>query len=122
MTRHRITTAEYSAIRKEAKENATLEEVVAAGTKASKAARAKGPGLGNEEFLARAKRIEASLNRAAAEVTEALDDEESTYDDLTNAQLSELLEQRDLPHSGTKAELIARLQESDAAQAAENTE
>lgn len=113
MTRHRITTAEYSALRAEAKEKATLQQVVEEGTKASKAARAKGVSLGNEEFLARAKRIESIHNAARTKVEEVAADDEVTYDDLTKDELSELLKERDLPHSGNKDELIARLVESD---------
>jgi len=42
------------------------------------------------------------------------DDEDAVaYEDLTNAQLAELLEARDLPKSGTKAEMVARLIEDD---------
>ena len=120
MTRHRITTAEYSAIRAEAKEKATLEEVVAEGKKASDAARAQKVSLGNEEFLARAKRIESAMNRSAQEVQSAATVDE--YSDLSNAELSDLLKERELPHSGSKAELVARLQESDAAQAEDATQ
>jgi hypothetical protein len=45
---------------------------------------------------------------------EDVDDEES-YEDLTKDQLKELAEERGLAHSGTKAELVARLEEYDAA-------
>jgi coenzyme F420-reducing hydrogenase alpha subunit len=120
MTRHRITTAEYSALRKEAKENATLAQVVEEGTKASKEARAKSPGLGNEEFLARAKRIESAMNRASQDVQDAANVDE--YSDLSKDELVELLKERELPHSGTKPELVARLQESDAEQAEDATQ
>lgn len=116
MTRHRITTAEYSALREEAKSKATLQQVVEEGTKASKAARAKGVSLGNEEFLARAKRIESIHEKARLGVEEVASDDEVTYDDLTVAELSELLKERDLPHTGKKDELIARLVEADNAE------
>lgn len=42
------------------------------------------------------------------------DDLEESYDDLTKDQLKELCEERELPVSGNKAELIARLEEDDA--------
>lgn len=121
MARHRITTAEYSALRAEAKSNATLQQVVEDNVKAKDAAAAKRPTLGNEEFLARAKRIESAHNAARTQVEAVAADDEFTYDDLKVAELSELLKERDLPHSGTKDELIARLVEADAAQA-EGTE
>lgn len=41
-------------------------------------------------------------------------DHPDNYEDMTNAELSAELERRDLPHSGTKAELVERLRESDA--------
>lgn len=40
-------------------------------------------------------------------------EEEGPYDGLTNDELSEILKERELPHSGTKQELIDRLIESD---------
>lgn len=40
-------------------------------------------------------------------------DADGSYDDLSKDELKELLEQRDLPVSGNKAELIARLEEDD---------
>jgi len=42
-------------------------------------------------------------------------DADSVYAGLTVAELKEQLAERELPLSGTKAELIARLEESDAA-------
>lgn len=38
---------------------------------------------------------------------------DSTYEDMTKDELQELLRQRDLPVSGNKDELVARLNESD---------
>lgn len=120
MPRHRITTAEYSKLRKDAKENATLQELVEEGTKASKKARAQRVSLGNEEFLARAKRIESAMNKAVEDVEGAASVD--AYDDLSKDELVDLLKERELPHSGTKPELVARLQEADAAQAEAETE
>lgn len=40
---------------------------------------------------------------------------EADYEDLTKSQLEEMLEERDLPKSGTKPELIERLKAHDAA-------
>lgn len=115
MTRHRITTAEYTALRAAAKENATLQDVVQENKAAKEAAQAKRVTLGNEEFLARAKRIESIHEKARLGVEEVASDDEVTYDDLTVAELSDLLKERDLPHTGKKDELIARLVESDTA-------
>jgi SAP domain-containing ribonucleoprotein len=44
------------------------------------------------------------------------------YSKRTNAELGDLLKARSLPHTGKKAELIARLQEHDAKEAAANTQ
>ena len=58
----------------------------------------------------------------AAETTSDVDedsDEDLTYADLSKDDLKELLEQRELPVSGNKAELIARLEEDDAAEEAD---
>lgn len=43
----------------------------------------------------------------------SLSDTPVTYEDLTNAELSDILRERDLPTSGTKDQLVARLIESD---------
>ncbi len=43
--------------------------------------------------------------------SQGADDE---YDNMTNAELEDELVRRDLPKSGNKAEMIARLRESDA--------
>lgn len=111
----RVTQADWDAARAERKAVAavTVAENAEAAKAAKDAARAKGPGLGNEEFLARAKRIESIHNAAHAQVAELASDSEVGYEDLSKDELSELLKERDLPHSGTKAELIARLEEAD---------
>lgn len=50
----------------------------------------------------------------AAEVeAEAPQEEVEGYESMTNAELRELLTERELPTSGTKAELVARLQENE---------
>jgi hypothetical protein len=105
--------AVYDAARAEAKERAavTVAAQAEAAQEAKKAAQAKAPGLGNEEFLARAKRIESAMNRAVEDVEGAA--EVDSYDDLTSEELSDLLKERDLPHSGTKAEKLDRLREDD---------
>lgn len=60
-----------------------------------------------------------SVEEAKAAAADARQDDEEDaeedgpYDGLTNAELSAELEERGLPHTGTKAELIARLTESD---------
>lgn len=41
--------------------------------------------------------------------------ENGSYDDMTKAELEEALVARDLPKTGNKDELIARLQEADSA-------
>jgi hypothetical protein len=57
---------------------------------------------------------------SAADATEAARAEEKAareggeYGDMTKDQLSALLEERGLPHSGTRQELINRLEQSDA--------
>lgn len=43
--------------------------------------------------------------------------EAKKYDDLTNDELKDLLSERDLPVSGNKADLVARLEEDDASKA-----
>lgn len=53
---------------------------------------------------------------------ETLTEEEETLDDLTVDQLKDILRERDLPVSGSKPELIARIQESDASSAEEESE
>ena len=61
----------------------------------------------------------------AAETASDVDedsDEDLTYADLSKDDLKELLEQRELPVSGNKAELIARLEEDDAANADDDTD
>jgi hypothetical protein len=61
----------------------------------------------------------------AAETTPDVDedsDEDLGYEDLSKDDLKSLLEQRDLPVSGNKAELIARLEEDDAADEDDDTE
>lgn len=105
--------AVYDAARAEAKERAavTIEENAKAAQEAKAAARPKGVGLGNEEFLARAQRIESAMNRAVEDVEGAA--EVDSYDDLSSDELSELLKDRELPHSGTKAEKLDRLREAD---------
>lgn len=50
---------------------------------------------------------------AGEEVTPEPDDD---YESRTVAELTEILKGRELPHSGVKAELIARLREADAAE------
>jgi rRNA maturation endonuclease Nob1 len=105
--------AVYDAARAERKAQAavTMEANAAEAQKAKEAARAKGPTLGREDFHARAARIEAAMNRAVEDVEGAASVD--SYDDLTNAELSDLLKERDLPHSGTKAEMVERLREDD---------
>jgi SAP domain len=48
-------------------------------------------------------------------VVEAEDSSDEGYEGMTKAELEDELASRDLPKSGTKAELIARLTEDDAA-------
>jgi vacuolar-type H+-ATPase subunit E/Vma4 len=108
--------AEYDAIRKESKARAA--ETIAANAEAAQAAKQEALATaavdeGRQEFLARAKRIESLRQSTAEEVEELASQDEFSYDDLTNAELSELLKKRELPHSGNKDELIARLIESD---------
>lgn len=120
----RITQAEWDANRAERKAKAAV--TVAATAEAAKAAKAaalsKGTSLGNEEFLAKARRVESILNGAALEVEKVASDDDVSYEDLKNDELSEMLKERGLPHSGTKDELVARLVESDQAQAASGEE
>lgn len=58
--------------------------------------------------------------QANLQITEEEPDDD--YDSMTNDDLREELEDRDLPTSGNKADLIARLRENDAAQANEGPE
>ena len=53
--------------------------------------------------------------RYPAPLTPAEDQEEEVrpYEEWTNEELSEELKARELPHSGNKAELVARLEEHD---------
>lgn len=114
MRSHRITTAEYTELRAEAKSKATLQQVVEENAKAKAEALAKKRvSLGNEEFLARAKRIESIHNAAKADVEAVAADDEVGYEDLSKDELKELLAERDLPVSGNKDELVARLVEFD---------
>lgn len=60
----------------------------------------------------------AQLRKEQREVTEAFDETlteatEPGYAEWTNAELKAELESRELPHSGNKDELIARLTEDD---------
>lgn len=55
---------------------------------------------------------DGSFNRLAAAQAEHA---AGAYDELTKAELEEALEARDLPKTGNKADLIARLEEADAA-------
>lgn len=105
--------ADYDAARAEAKERAAV--TIAENAEAAKAAKQEALASASvnadrEAFLARAKRIEAALQGAVEEAEEAQD---ANYEDLTNDQLKELLKERDLPVSGNKDELVARLRESD---------
>ena len=51
-----------------------------------------------------------STRRAGSEYVMSVQDE---YSHLTKAELEQLLQNRDLPKTGNKDELIARLQEND---------
>jgi hypothetical protein len=48
-----------------------------------------------------------------------VDQDDDGYDDLTVPQLGEMLKGRELPHTGVKPDLIARLRENDAERAQE---
>lgn len=65
-------------------------------------------GVGQGGVLARS---DPAADRRAAE--SAADDEEDEYSEMTVAELQDELEKRDLPKSGKKAELAARLREDD---------
>jgi len=57
---------------------------------------------------------DAALKGEAVPVAESEDAEEQGYDSYTVDELKGFLGERDLPVSGNKGELIARLEESDA--------
>lgn len=57
--------------------------------------------------------IEAKRAQTSDEEDEVDPDEVENYDDLKVPQLRSLLQDRELPTDGTKAELVARLEESD---------
>lgn len=101
MTRQRVTQAKWDAARAEVKEQAAKD--VEANAKAAKAAKA--------EFLKRNANGALDKANAAAEV-----DTEPGYGDWTKAELSAELENRGLPHTGNKDELVAALEESDASE------
>jgi hypothetical protein len=58
----------------------------------------------------RKQQVATATGAGAPEGTE----ESGPYDGLTNDELSDILKERELPHSGTKQELLDRLAESDA--------
>ena len=61
------------------------------------------------------------LKRCLA-LSECDDDGDQPYEDMTNPELQDLLEERGLSKSGNKAELVARLAEDDAADDGEDDE
>lgn len=61
--------------------------------------------------------LRAAFEETYGESAEGSDDEDiSSYDDLSVAQLREELAERELPTGGNKGELVARLEEDDAAE------
>jgi hypothetical protein len=62
------------------------------------------------------------LDEVAGDEVDEDADPDDDYESRTVAELAEILKGRELPHSGVKADLIARLREDDAAKDAQESE
>ena len=57
--------------------------------------------------------LDVQLAKGSAEPDPTPNSTQVTYEQMTNDQLRDLLEARDLPTSGAKAELVTRLKDDD---------